>query len=73
MLNRKTKKKLDSLINEMNVNLENNYKDLAHDALKELDRQVTEMAASGELKGEYYERYRNLVDDTKRRLANYHH
>ena len=73
MLNRKTKKKLDSLINEMNVNLENNYKDLAHDALKELDRQVTEMAASGELKGKYYEIYRNLVDDTKRRLANYHH
>lgn len=73
MLNRKTKKKLDSLINEMNVNLENNYKDLAHDALKELDRQVTEMAASGELKRKYYERYRNLVDDTKRRLANYHH
>ena len=73
MLNRKTKKKLDSLINEMNVNLENNYKDLAHDALKELDRQVTEIAASGELKGKYYERYRNLVDDTKRRLANYHH
>lgn len=73
MLNRKTKKKLDSLINEMNVNLENNYKDLAHDALKELDRQVTEMAASGELKGKYCERYRNLVDDTKRRLANYHH
>lgn len=73
MLNRKTKKKLDSLINEMNVNLENNYKDLAHDALKELDRQVTEMAASGELKEKYYERYRNLVDDTKRRLANYHH
>ena len=73
MLNRKTKKKLDSLINEMNVNLENNYKDLAHDALKELDRQVTKMAASGELKGKYYERYRNLVDDTKRRLANYHH
>ena len=61
MLNRKTKKKLDSLINEMNVNLENNYKDLAHDALKELDRQVTEMAASGELKGNYF--FLKLFDD----------
>lgn len=36
MLKRSVRIELESVINELQVNLENNYKDLAQDALKKL-------------------------------------
>ena len=52
MMKRNIKQQLNAKLTEMNMNLANNYKDLAHDALKELDR---------------------MVEDYKRKLADYHH
>ena len=47
MMKRSVKQQLNAKLNEMNMNLANNYKDLAHDALKELDQMVEDGFAQG--------------------------
>ena len=73
MMKRNIKQQLNAKLTEMNMNLANNYKDLAHDALKELDRMVEDFKASGDLKEKDYQKMRRMVDDYKRKLAEYHH
>ena len=73
MIKRNIKQQLNAKLTEMNMNLANNYKDLAHDALKELDRMVEDFKASGDLKEKDYQKMRRMVDDYKRKLADYHH
>jgi hypothetical protein len=73
MMKRYIKQQLNAKLTEMNMNLANNYKDLAHDALKELDRMVEDFKASGDLKEKDYQKMRRMVDDYKRKLADYHH
>jgi hypothetical protein len=72
-MKRYIKQQLNAKLTEMNMNLANNYKDLAHDALKELDRMVEDFKASGDLKEKDYQKMRRMVDDYKRKLADYHH
>ena len=73
MMKRNIKQQLNAKLTEMNMNLANNYKDLAHDALNELDRMVEDFKASGDLKEKDYQKMRRMVDDYKRKLAEYHH
>lgn len=73
MMKRNIKQQLNAKLTEMNMNLANNYKDLAHDALKELDWMVEDFKASGDLKEKDYQKMRRMVDDYKRKLADYHH
>ena len=73
MMKRNIKQQLNAKLTEMNMNLANDYKDLAHDALKELDRMVEDFKASGDLKEKDYQKMRRMVDDYKRKLADYHH
>lgn len=73
MMKRNIKQQLNAKLTEMNMNLASNYKDLAHDALKELDRMVEDFKASGDLKEKDYQKMRRMVDDYKRKLADYHH
>ncbi len=73
MIKRKIRKELEAKQNELKMNLENNYKDLAHDALKELQTTVEAYKDSGELKEKDYLKYKQLVDHYAMRMANYHH
>lgn len=73
MMKRNIKQQLNAKLTEMNMNLANNYKDLAHDALNELDRMVEDFKASGDLKEKDYQKMRRMVDDYKKKLADYHH
>lgn len=73
MMKRNIKQQLNAKLTEMNMNLANNYKDLAHDALNELDRMVEDFKASGDLKEKDYQKMRRMVDDYMRKLADYHH
>ena len=73
MMKRNIKQQLNAKLTGMNMNLANNYKDLAHDALNELDRMVEDFKASGDLKEKDYQKMRRMVDDYKRKLADYHH
>ena len=60
MMKRNIKQQLNAKLTEMNMNLANNYKDLAHDALKELDRMVEDFKASGDLKEKDYQKMRRM-------------
>mgnify|MGYP007026050158 FL=1 len=73
MMKRSVKQQLNAKLNEMNMNLANNYKDLAHDALKELDQMVEDLKQSGDLKEKDYQKMRQMVDRYKVKLSDYHH
>ncbi len=73
MLKRKIKLQVEAKKNELDMNLSNNYKDLAHDALKELDVMVEALKNNGEIKEKDYAKLRDMTDGYKRRMANYHH
>ncbi len=73
MMKRSVKQQLNAKRNEMNMNLANNYKDLAHDALKELDQMVEDLKQSGDLKEKDYQKMRQMVDGYKVKLSDYHH
>ena len=73
MIKRSVKQQLNAKLNEMNMNLANNYKDLAHDALKELDQMVEDVKQSGDLKEKDYQKMRQMVDGYKVKLSDYHH
>lgn len=73
MIKRKTKQQFYDKLKELQMNLANNYKDLAHTALKELDIMVEKMKSSGELKEKDYNKMRGIVDDYKAKMADYHH
>ncbi len=73
MMKRNVKQQLNAKLNEMNMNLANNYKDLAHDALKELDQMVEDLKQSGDLKEKDYQKMRQMVDGYKVKLSDYHH
>lgn len=73
MMKRSVKQQLNAKLNEMNMNLANNYKDLAHDALKELDQMVEDLKQSGDLKEKDYLKMRQMVDGYKVKLSDYHH
>ena len=71
MMKRSVKQQLNAKLNEMNMNLANNYKDLAHDALKELDQMVEDLKQSGDLKEKDYQKMRQMVDGYKVKLSDY--
>ena len=73
MIKRKTKLLLESKVNDLKMNLANNYKDLARDALEELQRVVEECRESGELKDKDYRKYKQIADEYAMRMMNYHH
>lgn len=73
MMNRKVKQQINAAINELDMNLANNYKDLAHKALVELSELTEQLHADGSLKDKDYARLSSMVSDYRARMKNYHH
>lgn len=73
MIKRSVRIELDSLLNELKMNLENNYKDLAHDALKKLHNTIEAYHNDGTLKDKDYIKYKRVADEYSSRMADYHH
>lgn len=73
MIKRKIKVILDGKVNDLKINLENNYKDLARDALNDLQQTLEAYRESGELKEKDYLKYRQIADGYAMRMINYHH
>ncbi len=55
------------------MNLENNYKDVALDALHDLQSTIEQMKVSGELKEKDYQKYKQKADNYASRMVGYHH
>lgn len=73
MIKHKTKVLIDSKINALVMNLENNYKDLARQALIDLTNTVEDLREKGELKEKDYMKVKKIVDDYTMRMKGYHH
>lgn len=73
MMNKKIRQQINAAINELDMNLANNYKDLAHKALRELDELVEELHSSGELKDKDYAKLSGRVKEYKIQMSGYHH
>lgn len=73
MLKRNVRVELDGILNDLKMNLANNYKDLAHDALKRLHTTLEEYYKSGVIKEKDYNKYKRIADDYSAKMANYHH
>ena len=66
-------KKLDEIINQLEVNMSNNYKDNARDNLRELTETFGQIKAEGLLKEKRLKYYEDLLADYQTRMVGYSH
>ena len=64
-----TVKELDRIIAELNINMQNNYKDAA----QELEEKFSELTAQGALSEKQTAAYTSILDDYKTKLKSYSH
>lgn len=69
----KARRQVVDKFNEIQVNLENNYKDLAILSRKELEGMLEELHKKGELSETDYSYYKNKADDLKQKMEGYDH
>ena len=69
----KYEKLLDSIIENLENNMANNYKDNAQADLKEFEHLLNEMRDSKQIKEEVYAEYNVKLQSYKRRLEGYTH
>ncbi len=67
------KKEIEDLFHEIQINLENNYKDLAISARRKAEEALARCETSGELKEKDYKRLKAKLDDYTKRMEGYHH
>lgn len=68
---KQAKREIEYLFNEIQINLENNYKDLAIGARKKSEKRLEEL--KDVLKPKDYEKLKNTLDDYTKRMEGYHH
>ena len=69
----KAEKELDGLIDEMKINLANNYKSTAHAARIKLGERCEQLHSEGMLGEKDYEKYRAVFEKYTEMLRDYHH
>jgi len=69
----KSAKELDRILAEITMNMQNNYKDAAQSAFKELERRFHEMKEAGELSEAQVTEYGITITSFKERLKAYSH
>ncbi len=69
----KYEKKLDEIIEEMQMNMSNNYKDNAQKNLEEFESALQRYSEQGRIKEKSREKYENMLTSFKERLKGYTH
>lgn len=69
----KGEKELAGLFHEMKCNLENNYKDSAHNARRRLGARSEALYADGKISLKVYEKYHRLYEEYTEKLKDYRH
>lgn len=64
---------LEILVERIQMNMENNYKDAAQMNLKELEELFYQLEEAGKLNQKQKERYESLIDSMKIRMKNFTH
>lgn len=70
---REARRAIEELINEIQINLENNYKDLAIGARKKACAELERYNSEGRLKEKDYKRLKETLDGYAKRMEGYHH
>lgn len=73
MFSSKIKKEIEAKVNELQMYLENNYKDLAIEAKKNAVTLVEECYKSGEINDKTYQKYTKILNDYTEMMKNYNH
>lgn len=66
-------RELDSIIAELQSNLENNYKDTAHAARKKLGEKLEEFRADGKISDKEYKKYYAIYNEYCVKMTGYKH
>ena len=66
-------RELDAIIDEMKVNLANNYKSTAHAAREKLGRRCEELCKDGKISEKTYKKYYTVYEEYTVMLKDYHH
>ena len=69
----KSEKELDGIIQRLEMNMSNNYKDNAQDNLKELEAAINVMKADGSLKSAIMEKYETILGEYQSKMKGYSH
>ncbi len=67
------KREIEELFNEIQINLENNYKDLAIGARKKAAVRLEELHSEDKLSDKDYNKLKAILDDYTKRMEGYHH
>lgn len=68
---KQAKREIEALFNEIQINLENNYKDLAIGARKKAEKRLAEL--KDDLKEKDYNKLKVILEDYTKRMEGYHH
>ncbi len=69
----KAEKELDEIIQRLEMNMANNYKDNAQDNLKELVTALNGMCKSGTLKPKVFDKYDEILSSYQEKMKGYSH
>lgn len=69
----KKEKELDWIIQRLEMNMSNNYKDNAQDNLKELEETLQTMIEDGQLKEKVIKHYEEIIAGYKEKMQGYSH
>ena len=70
---KKVEKEVENLFHEIQINLENNYKDLAISARKQAEIRLEELYKSNDLSEKEYQKWKKILDDYTEKMIGYHH
>ena len=73
MFKSKAEKELDAIIQRLEMNMSNNYKDIAQHDLKDLESTLYNMKASAQIKNKVLAKYETVLDDYRGRMAGFTH
>ena len=69
----KGEKELEKILFDLKCNLENNYKDSAHNARKRLKERADLLFAEGRISAKVYDKYRLIYEEYTEKLKDYRH
>ncbi len=69
----KAEKELDGIIQSLNMNMSNNYKDNAQDDLKEFEATINGLKTSGGTKASTLAKHEGILDELKEKMKGYSH
>ena len=73
ILKRSKNSALEDVLQRLNMNMSNNYKDAAQSNLKEFEELLTELSGSGKLNEKQKNHYEGLLKEYKEKMKEYSH